>query len=33
MSFFFVVDAKGREVLGTKAMKVYQTTNTTNLNF
>jgi hypothetical protein len=31
MSSFSVVDAKGGEVVGTKAMKCYQTPNTTNL--
>jgi hypothetical protein len=31
MSSFLVVDAKGGEVVGTKAMKGYQTPNTTNL--
>jgi hypothetical protein len=33
MSSFSVVDAKGGEVVGTKAMKFYQTPNTTNLKF
>jgi hypothetical protein len=33
MSSFSVVDAKGGEVVGTKAMKCYQTPNTTNLKF
>jgi hypothetical protein len=28
-----VVDAKGGEVVGTKAIKCYQTPNTTNLKF
>jgi hypothetical protein len=31
MSSFSVVDAKGGEVVGTKAMKCYQIPNTTNL--
>jgi hypothetical protein len=33
MSSFSVVDAKGGEVVGTKAMKCYQTPNTTKLKF
>ena len=33
MSSFLVVDAKGGEVVGTKAMKCYQTPNTTKLIF
>jgi hypothetical protein len=33
MSSFSVVDAKGGEVVGTKAIKFYQTPNTTNLKF
>ena len=33
MSSFPVVDAKGGEVLGTKAWKIYQTPNTTNFIF
>jgi hypothetical protein len=33
MSSFSVVDAKGGEVVGTKAMKCYQTPNTTKLIF
>jgi hypothetical protein len=33
MSSFSVVDAKGGEIVGTKAMKCYQTPNTTNLIF
>jgi hypothetical protein len=33
MSSFSVVDAKGGEVVETKAMKCYQTPNTTNLKF
>jgi hypothetical protein len=30
LSSFSVIDAKGGEVVGTKAMKCYQTPNTTN---
>jgi hypothetical protein len=33
MPSFLVVDAKGGEVVGTKAIKSYQTPNTTNLKF
>jgi hypothetical protein len=33
MSSFSVVDAKWGEVVGTKAIKCYQTPNTTNLKF
>jgi hypothetical protein len=31
MSSFLVVDAKGGEIVGAKAIKCYQTPNTTNL--